>query len=460
MTVNLRHSLDSGQTVGTAITQGSGGNSAVGGNFFDTVTGSPTYTASAYRGPLAANFATTASATQSLNWTTSIGSPVPRAQGRAIITATTFGGITPFVRCRGLTVQAFRLSLGTDGHITLRDTLSAIKATSTNAMLTGNVWMAAWDVAIGASATGVLYIWQNPALSTPTESFTVNAANFGTNNIDEVNYGIAAGTINGGVILDDIGFTDQGVPGPPTQSITVSETTTISDTAARIIAASRAAAETTTLVDAAGRILALGRAQAEPTTVADAATRLVALGRTDPETTVIGDTAARTIAASRANAETTTIADAATRSLAMTRPRAETATVADAVQRSVALGRADGEALGIADAATRRLALGRTASETVSLADSSTRSQALIRPVSDVLLVADSAGRVTGFIRAVSESMTIADTATSSGGGPAPVKQTRTSVLSDSIAESRLATAMAGARLSTHLSGSALHDHM
>jgi concanavalin A-like lectin/glucanase superfamily protein len=219
------HSLESGQASGTAITSG---NSSTGGTAFDTVsagTGAAiTYDGTALRETLSllATVGAT-STTAEADWTsTTITSGMAHVYGRFLVRPTTSGVAAVYLRPFGSGSQSFRITIDATNHITLRNNGSSLLVASTNAIGTSDTWMVRFDVTVGASATGVLYIHTNPLVATPDETLTANSANFGTNNINEARWGIVANATNAGVRLDDLVLTDVGLPGPPIVTITPS----------------------------------------------------------------------------------------------------------------------------------------------------------------------------------------------------------------------------------------------
>lgn len=259
MAVTLAHTFESGQASGTTVTTG---NSATGGNAFDSVTINATctctYDSSAYRGSLGCAVSSGGTSGQgAVNWTTSIGTALPHAFGRILSNASSFSAAHPFLRCRGgAAVQVFRLSFDASGHVQLRNTSNSVVGTSSTALNTGQWYLIRWDVTVGASATGVVYIHTDPTSPTPAETMTVNAANFGTNNINEYNAGIGAATLNVPAYhFDDIVLTDVALPGPPIQTITVAETVSFAEAVARGFLALRQVAESLTADDNATAVI-------------------------------------------------------------------------------------------------------------------------------------------------------------------------------------------------------------
>jgi hypothetical protein len=233
MATTLTHSFESGQASGTTITTG---NSGTGGNAFDSTTigagAALTYDSTALRQTLSLLATTTGTVSaSSANWTTSI-SAMSRVYGRFLVRPTVTGVLTPWVRGRGAGTQNFRIAIETTNKITLRNTGSSTLVTSAGAMTTSDTWLIRFDVTIGASATGVLYIHYNPLSGTPDETLTANSANFFTSNCDELNWGVAVATANVGVRMDDIVGGDVVLPGPPIVTITPSVVTAVAATPA------------------------------------------------------------------------------------------------------------------------------------------------------------------------------------------------------------------------------------
>jgi hypothetical protein len=356
MAVTLRHSFESGLASGTTIT---GGNSATGGNAFDTITSgtgtTATYDSTAYRASLSGLFSSAGtSAASSANWTTSIGTAVAHVYGRTVVNGSSFTVVVDFLRCRAAGAQTFRLRINSAGKLEFRNSANTLLATSTTTFATVTWYLIRWDITVGASATGVIYIHTDPTTGTAAETLTANTASFGTSNIDEVNFGAPVSAIANAAAFrhDDILFTDVALPGPPTQSIAIAETLSAADAIARAVARSRAAAETLTAGDTIARAVAQARAAAETVTAGDAIARAMAGARAAAETLSAGDAIARAVAAARTAGEGLAAADTVGRGLVVARTVAEGLAATDTVTRSWATGRAAAESLTAADTVT------------------------------------------------------------------------------------------------------------
>jgi hypothetical protein len=394
MAVTLRHSFESGQSSGTTVTTG---NSGTGGNAFDSVTINTTctctYDSSAYRGSLGCAVSSGGTSGQgAVNWTTAIGTALPHGYGRLLVNASSFSVAFPFMRIRGgASVQVTRLAFTTAGKVEIRNSSNSVAGTSTTVLNTGQWYLIRWDVTVGSSATGIVYIHTDPTSATPTETLTVNAVNFNTNNINEHNAGIGASTANVPTFhFDDIVLTDQGVPGPPIQSINISETVTAADSIARTLVASRAAAESLGAADTIARTMIAARAAAESATVADAVARAVVTSRSAAESVAASDAVARATVMTRAGNETLAAGDAIASGLLLPRSVAESLTAGDAATRSVTASRSISDAVTATDSATAATLASRTAGETMALVDAAGRLLLLGRAVPESLTATDS----------------------------------------------------------------------
>lgn len=146
---------------------------------------------------LSLTFATGGTATTSTFQWANLGQ-MARVWARVYIDCTAFTNILSngFVRFRGGGVQTARVSLSSTGQIQLRDSANGVVATSTTVLTANSKARVNADIAIGASAAGKVDIYLTPESVTPTETLTVSAQNFGTNNIDEATFGVIGSVAN------------------------------------------------------------------------------------------------------------------------------------------------------------------------------------------------------------------------------------------------------------------------
>lgn len=434
----LWHSFEADEASGTAV---SAANSTVGGTAFTSVTvgsgASLIYDSAALRGSLSLRYTTGGTAAQSFaTWSgTQWGASASRVYGRATVAPTALGGQTSVIRVRGGGSQLFRITISSGGTIELRNSANTAVASAATAMTVGaSVWRIAWDVTIGASATGVVNIYHDPTSDTPSETLTAASADFGTTPADEANVGCVSNISNVDVRVDDVMVTDQGLPGPPEQSrgvaeaatvgdavtrgalgmagLQVAETVTAGDTVARVSGVSRSVGEAVTAGDATGRVSALSRVVAETVAAGDTAARVSAAGRAVTETVAAGDSVTRAgLGAPRAVAETLAVADSAARAgHGMARPVAETVTAGDVASRNAAGSAAASAAVTVADQAQRVTGLPRAVTESVTAGDTAGRGVlAGARQVAETVPVNDTAATVSARTRQVSESVSVAD---------------------------------------------------
>lgn len=445
MAVTLTNSFESGQSSGTSITAGNSGGGA--GNAFDTVTSGTNTVAqynstSAYLGTLCGLFSSgAASNASSGNWTTAIGTALPRVYGRTVINGSSFTVVVDFMRCRGTGTQTFRLRINSSGKLELRNTANTVVATSTTTISTGTFYLIRWDVTVGASATGIVYINTNLTTNTPDETMTANSANFGVLNVDEANFGCPVSAISNAAAFrhDMIMITDQGRPGPPTQTATITDTWQTADALTRSLTLPRDLADTWATADVAGRALALPRAVADTWQTADSVDRATADSRPVTDTWATTDTPARSLALPRPvtdtwqTAETPTANttyprpvtdtwqtdDALTRAATYARPAADAWTTADSVDRSTAESRTVTDGWQTADDVGRTMALLRQATDAWQTADSPTTQLVLARAVTDGWLTAEDATRIVIFTRPVADTWATTDVATGIAHTPA-----------------------------------------
>lgn len=212
----LAHTFESGQADGTTITTG---NSATGGNAFDTVTIDASCTATYDATPatwdtLSGHFTTPAGGgVSSITWLASIPLPSTQTFGRVLFRPVApLNTLTTIIRCRGGGVQSFRIRVNSGGTISLSDTGSTNVATSSGAITTADTWLLRWEVNVGATGSGVLYIHYDATDPTPDETLTVASADFGANNIDEFNAGVVTTTVSADLIIDELVCTNEALP--------------------------------------------------------------------------------------------------------------------------------------------------------------------------------------------------------------------------------------------------------
>lgn len=365
MAVTLANSFESGQPSGTTISNANSGGTA--GSAFDTITSGTNTVAqysstSAYLGTLCGLFSSgAASNASSANWTTAIGTALPHVYGRTVINGSSFSVLVDFMRCRAGGTQTFRLRINTSSKLEVRNTANTLVATSTTTFSTGTFYLIRWDVTVGASATGVFYINTNLTTGAADETLTVNSANWGTGSVDEANYGCPVSAVSNAAAFrhDAIVLTDRGLPGPPTQSISIADTWQTSDAATRSLALPRALTETWATTDVAGRSLLLPRNVTDTWQTSDTADRLAAYARPITDTWVTSDTANRAVSLPRAVADAWATSDGADRTLALLRQVSDAVAVSDVASRHLALTRAVTDGWLTADDASRILILTR-----------------------------------------------------------------------------------------------------
>lgn len=338
MATTLAHTFESGQSAGTTVTTV---NSATGGDAFASVTigtgAGVTYAASPFRGTLCLRCTTSGTSAQAFaTWTTAF-TAASRVYLRATIRVDTIAAGMAVVRLRGGGVQTARIAVTAAGKLELRDSGNTPRATSSASMTAAStVWRIALDVTVGASSTAILYIYYSATSTTPDETLTASAQNWGTSNVDEISWGFVGAVASADLLLKDVVATSVALPGPPAQSASLSESVSFTDALARQQTSARSLAETVTLTDALARQQSASRPLAEALTVVDAATRTLVLPR--------------------ALSESVSTADAVTRALAQARGVTEQVALVDAVGRAYAASRELAEALSFADAVTAEAA--------------------------------------------------------------------------------------------------------
>jgi hypothetical protein len=204
-----------GVGTGAAVTAGNSGGS--GGNAYDTVTGTPTYsTAQAWHGTFAYLFGTTTAATQSLNWTAALGGSFSALGGRAYLNATSFSVGSMICRGRdGSANQVFRIVTDPTGKITLRvGTSNTLVGTGANSMSLNTWYRAEWFINVAASAQVDVQVYAGDS-STLFDSVSSATANTGVANIAEMNMGVFTSTASvPNYYLDGLAISTGSFPGP------------------------------------------------------------------------------------------------------------------------------------------------------------------------------------------------------------------------------------------------------
>lgn len=424
MAVNRRQSFESGQSSGTTITNV---NSAVGGDAADTVTigtgASVTFDSTAYRGLLSMASSTGASTSvASFNWTTF--TTLPRAYGRAVINASSLAVLLDFLRMRAAGAQIFRLRLNTNGKLDFRSaTGNSIIATSTTVFTTSAWYLIRWDVTIGASAPGAIYIHTDPTSPTATEILSTNTGSFGTANADEFNIGAAITALaNVGTFrCDDVLLTDQGLPGPPIQSVTISDSAAGSDAVTRVLLLPRPVGDTAAGSDSSSRQLLVARSLTDAAAGIDTVARQLLLARSVGDAAAGIDSTARALILPRALTDAAAGVDTTASNTVAARQVTDTAAGTDAPARAVLLPRAVLDAAGGTDTTTGSVVLPRTAADAAAAVDNPSAGVSLARAATDAAAGTDTVSRSARFARATTDSAAGTDSATATGHSSRPL---------------------------------------
>lgn len=231
MALDLRNNFESGQSNGTGITTGNSGGSA--GNAWDVITAtgtgvSATYTTTSLEQTLSGKFAVTNVAALNAcraTWnSTSMGGTFSRLQGgfstEPNVLPTNQVAVHRYSTAAG---QACRFTVDLTGSISLRDMSSSVVVTSSGTMGTSDKWWVTYDITFGTSASGTVNIYYSHASTTPDEVIPFSGANFRGTAVNSVDFGVCAAPSSvTTVTVDSCRVTDQGVPGPPTVSGTMS----------------------------------------------------------------------------------------------------------------------------------------------------------------------------------------------------------------------------------------------
>lgn len=339
MATTIAHTFETGQAAGTTATPA---NSATGGDAFASVTigtgAGVTYATSPIRGSLCLRCVTTGTASQAfVTWTSATFTPAARVYLRTTIRADTISAGMAIVRLRGSAVQSARVVINAAGRIELRDTANTTRATSSAAMTAGvSRWRVALDLAVGSSATAILYIYFSQNGTTPDETLTASAQNWGTANVDEISWGFVGAVSSSDLLLDDPVATSVALPGPAAQSAGLAEPVSFTDAVARQQSSTRALAETITVGDAVSRQLLASRPLVEALTVVDAVTRALTLPRGLAETVSTSDAVTRVLAQARGVTELLGSVDTVDRTHTTSRSLAEDIGFIDAVSADYA----------------------------------------------------------------------------------------------------------------------------
>lgn len=179
-------------------------------------------------------------------------------------------------------------------------------------------------------------------------------------------------------------------------SRTATESGSVSDAVARLLAAKRAPAESITAAsDSVARTFVGARALSESGSVSDAVARLLALRRTLSEASAGSDAVTRTFVGARTASESGSVSDAVARVFVGSRAMSEASAGSDSVARVLASQRAVTESVSVSDAVARRITALRSLADTAPApVDSVTRIFAGSRTAAEAVAAVDTASRV------------------------------------------------------------------
>jgi len=253
---------------------------------------------------------------------------------------------------------------------------------------------------------------------------------------DEINFRLVVPSVSGShtVTLTNIGIHTAG-GNDYTRSITT-ETVSLSESIARLLAANRTDTETTTITETPTRMIAANRTLAtetislsesiakekcnvrpvvtESVTISESSlNRMLAATRANTETTSSTETTTRLLSAFRTlPTETVTITDSVARVRgAVATIQTETVTITDSVNRLLAANRALNETTSVSDSVARVRGINRTlATETVTISDSVARLLAATRAIAiESTTISDQLDRTRGVNRTISESVILSE---------------------------------------------------
>lgn len=210
--------------IGTAVTQGVGGNSGGGsGDFFDVLQVGANATFAfdnAHVGHGSASYliATGASSVQSnAAWTTQIGQPQEKLFWRIYpFTPNSFANTPTVSRMQAAGSQVSRIGWNATGNLIIRDASNGLIATSTNALAVSTRYRVEGYTQVGTSGVSELKIFSDidGPLSNPLETLTITG-NFGSTFIDQWQVGQVAAAANiPSWWADDVGIWSVDYLGP------------------------------------------------------------------------------------------------------------------------------------------------------------------------------------------------------------------------------------------------------
>lgn len=197
-------------------------------------------------------FSTTTNGQSRVEWTQTA---VPRSYGRVyIMLGTGTLGLHNFyaVRLRSGATQIARLSIGTGTKLQIRNTANSPTTSSVASIAENTAYRIEWDITSGAAADASVKLYLGEA-TTEIETLTATGANFGTGNIDLVDFGIMSSTLNHAAFwVNGFNSNDTAMPGRLVrQALTQSPTDTAAadDVLARALTAARSATDAAALLD-------------------------------------------------------------------------------------------------------------------------------------------------------------------------------------------------------------------
>lgn len=199
------------------------------------------------------------------------------------------------------------------------------------------------------------------------------------------------------------------------QSSTATDTTTTSESIARVTAAQRALGDTTATSESIARAVGWQRTAADTTTASEMIAGTFGRPRTAADTVTTSESLARLVGLSRALADTSSFSEAVSRVTALFRALADTTSISDSVDGSVISGstnypRSADDTVSGSESVARLLAASRVPSDTTSTTESPARALALGRGLSDTVSGSDSLAAVSGIARPLADTVSGSET--------------------------------------------------
>jgi len=231
----------------------------------------------------------------------------------------------------------------------------------------------------------------------------------------EATYGITVGDANGlSATLNAVSVSQSTtVSDSPTRFFSggrsISQPSTISDSPARVFSGSRLPSEALTISPDAARSLSGFRSGSDGFTLSDSPTRAYTGGRAPTQPITLLDTPSRAFTGSRSSSDLFTLTESPSRVYLGGRNPAQTVTLLDTPSRAFTGSRSESDLLTLSDALSRIFMPLRILNEVLSPQDAVGRVFTGLRSLTDSFSLSDALGRIYMPLRLISESLSISD---------------------------------------------------